>query len=59
MNSVNSDREKAREVCELSYHDWVEEYYGYRCVNCGEFIPYGCEPWAPLEDIFDDEEDQN
>ena len=30
-------------------HDWEEDYYGYVCQKCGQFIPYGCEPWAPLE----------
>lgn len=34
-------------------HEWIEQYYGYRC-QCGEFIPYGCEPWLPEEDIEDD-----
>ncbi len=27
-------------------HNWVEEYYGYRCHLCGAFIPYGSEPWV-------------
>ncbi len=28
-------------------NDWTEEYYGYRCRACGDFVPFGCEPWAP------------
>lgn len=30
-------------------HDWQEEYYGYRCLNCKDFIPFGCEPWMDYE----------
>lgn len=26
-------------------HEWVEEYYGYRCKVCDRFYAYGCEPW--------------
>lgn len=26
-------------------HNWVEEYYGYLCPDCGLFYPYGCAPW--------------
>jgi hypothetical protein len=36
-------------------HDFQEEYYGYRCVKCQQFIPYGCEPWAADEDEEMDE----
>jgi len=36
---------KVRELCEATHHEWVEEYYGYKCETCGEFIPYSCEPW--------------
>lgn len=39
-----SEREHARQNCEIIGHRWIEEYYGYTCENCGEFIPYGCEP---------------
>lgn len=30
-------------------HDWREGYYGWEC-DCGEFIPFGCEPWVPTDD---------
>ena len=30
-------------------HEWYEVYYGYECV-CGLFIPYGCEPWIPIDE---------
>jgi hypothetical protein len=26
-------------------HRWEETYYGYKCIECGEFIPFGSEPW--------------
>ncbi len=42
-------------MCELTSHDWTEEYNGYRCKNCGEFIPYGCEPWLPVDDFAESE----
>lgn len=42
---MSSDREKIQLFCEATYHKWVEGYYGYTCENCGDFIPYGCEPW--------------
>ncbi len=45
-----SDREAAQEICNLTHHDWQEGYYGWRCETCGEFIPYGCEPWLPIDD---------
>lgn len=50
-----SDREKAQEICNLTHHEWEKTYYGYKCLNCGEFIPYGCEPWIPFNDTGDDE----
>ena len=31
-------------------HNYTEEYYGYRCIDCDQFIPYGCEPWLPDDD---------
>lgn len=40
-----SDREEALKFCNAYHHDWVEEYYGYKCSQCLTFIPYGCEPW--------------
>jgi len=45
-----SDREKAQELCNMFTHRWKDEYYGYRCENCGDFIPYGCDPWMPFDD---------
>jgi len=33
--------------------DWREGYYGWEC-ECGNFIPYGCEPWTPTEDELHD-----
>lgn len=45
-----SDREQAHELCNLTQHDWQEEYYGLKCSLCGEFVPYGCEPWMPVDD---------
>jgi hypothetical protein len=32
-----------------------EEYYGWRCTVCDAFYPFGCEPWAPLDE--EDEDD--
>jgi hypothetical protein len=32
-------------------HDWKEVYYGYECRKCSLFVPFGCEPWAPDEDV--------
>jgi hypothetical protein len=51
-----SHREKAREICAMMDHDWVQEYYGYRCAVCGDFIPYGCEPWidVDLDDLLEE-----
>lgn len=31
-------------------HDFQEEYYGYKCINCGLFYPYGCAPWEDEDD---------
>lgn len=52
-----SDRERAQELCELTHHDWVEDYYGYRCSQCNMFIPYGCEPWIDFDDEGDADDD--
>lgn len=52
---MQSDRERARQLCEATSHVWREEYYGYHCENCGEFVPFGCEPWIPA-DIDDESE---
>lgn len=37
--------------------DWQEEYYGWRCKNCDDFIPFGCEPWTPIDDLGWDDDD--
>ena len=47
MTAIPSDRERKQEICDCTHHEWVEEYYGYVCENCGLFIPYGSEPWMP------------
>lgn len=31
-------------------HKYVDGYYGLTCTLCGDFIPYGSEPWAYLTD---------
>lgn len=49
-----SERDEKRKLCETTHHKWRGEYYGYKCEICGDFIPYGCEPWLPVED--DDED---
>ena len=53
---MKSDRERAMELCEATSHQWREEYYGWQCENCGEFVPFGCEPWIPA-DLDNDEDD--
>ena len=44
------------EYCDPFQHDWSEDYCGYKCVTCNLFIPFGCEPWMPLEDERYDED---
>lgn len=29
-------------------HEWREEYYGTRCVQCDTFYPFGGAPWDDL-----------
>ena len=43
---------------EICNHVWTEEYYGYLCVSCGLFYPYGCAPWEMPDDdlMWDDDE---
>ena len=44
--------------CDAFKHDYEEDYYGYKCKKCGQFIPYGCEPWLDFgEEMFPLEED--
>lgn len=40
------EAEAHQEFCDPLSHEWYEGYYGWRCKNCQDFIPYGCEPWA-------------
>jgi hypothetical protein len=54
-----NEREKHKQLCEMTSHAWKEEYYGYKCETCGEFIPYGCEPWMPDDDWPVSDEDGN
>jgi hypothetical protein len=37
-------------ICDAIDHRWLEEYYGYKCENCGAFVPYGSEPWLDDND---------
>lgn len=37
-------------ICDAIDHRWLEEYYGYKCENCGAFVPYGSEPWLDDDD---------
>ena len=39
-------------------HVWTEEYYGWLCVTCGLFYPYGCAPWDAPESHLWNEYDQ-
>ena len=53
---MKSDRERAREICELTSHKWRDVYYGIECEQCGLFYPDGCEPWLPMNDDEDEDE---
>ena len=46
-----------RAACDPFCHEWVSNYYGYACTQCGMFVPFGCEFWMPMGD--DEEEDYN
>jgi hypothetical protein len=35
--------------CDPWQHKWVEVYYGYECSICGDFVPFGSEPWIDEE----------
>lgn len=37
--------------CDLSSHQWEETYYGWKCLKCGDFVPFGCEPWSVDDDF--------
>ena len=45
------DGEVIETVHDCKSTDWKEEYYGYRCKVCGNFVPFGCEPWMPEQEI--------
>ena len=34
-------------------HEWKEVYYGYQCIRCNTFYPFGCAPWDEAEDDED------
>lgn len=36
--------------CPPTQHKWKEEYYGYKCEVCEMFVPYGSEPWLPIDE---------
>ena len=36
--------------CLSTQHSWKKEYYGYKCERCQIFIPFGSEPWAPIDE---------
>lgn len=58
---MQSDREHAQEFCQLTDHEFKEEYYGHRCERCGLFYPFGCAPWddtgedEPQEEYYPDQ----
>lgn len=36
---------------QCAHENLRQGYYGHDCADCGELIyPYGCEPWALIED---------
>ena len=47
-SNITSDYEE-QGYCDPWNHSWKEEYYGYKCIHCGMFVPFGCEPWRPDE----------
>lgn len=40
-------------------HDFKEEYYGYKCLKCGMFVPFGCEWWAADDDDIETFEEED
>lgn len=36
--------------CTIGWCAWEKEYYGYRCSVCGDFVPFGSEPWIERDD---------
>ena len=50
MNRLTLWEEDGKTVGEINHKcEWQEGYSGWECA-CGNFIPYGCEPWMPTED---------
>lgn len=47
------------DYCDAFDHDWGDHYYGYQCKKCGMFVAFGCEPWAPLDGIGYDDDDED
>lgn len=39
-------------ICANHWHFLKEDYYGYKCEQCGLFIANGCEPWVLPEDVI-------
>lgn len=52
---VASDRERNSCWCLGIEHHYKETYAGYECEYCHDFIPYGCEPWMPIDEDEDDD----
>lgn len=50
-----TDVQQPQHDCDTFDHEWTDHYYGYECAKCGMFIPFGCEPWMPLDDYEPDE----
>lgn len=48
-NEAEAEEQKSPS-CLSTQHDWKEEYYGYKCERCQMFIPYGSEPWLPVDE---------
>jgi hypothetical protein len=49
-----SKKEKYMTDC---IHDWKDVYYGIECSKCGTFYPNGCEPWAPIDENYYEDDD--
>jgi len=48
-NEAEAGEQKSHS-CLPTQHDWKEEYYGYKCLRCQLFVPFGSEPWLPGEE---------
>jgi hypothetical protein len=38
-------------------HNWQDDYYGTKCLDCGLFFAYGCAPWDESYDESDSDRD--